>query len=59
VIPATAQDGTINYEIELGVMLKRGGKHHHKVDWINDIGGYFLAIDYTDPNQLAKSTKAG
>lgn len=40
-------------------MLKRGGKHHHKVDWINDIGGYFLALDYTDPHQLAKSTKAG
>ena len=40
-------------------MLKKGGKHHHKEDWINDIGGYFLAIDYTDTTFLNKALSKG
>ena len=41
-------------------MLKRGGRHHSKLsDWREDIGGYFLLIDYTDFDETKKATQGG
>lgn len=41
-------------------MLKLGGRHHNKLsDWKQDIGGYFLLIDYTDFDETKKATQAG
>lgn len=60
-IPKTAENGSIIHEVELGVMLKRGGRHHskHFNDWKDDIGGYFLLIDYTDAVKLKKDSQGG
>jgi len=41
-------------------MLKRGGRHHAKIeDWKEDIGGYFLLLDYTDFDETKKATQNG
>ena len=41
-------------------MLRSGGRHPAKgVDWKDDIGGYFLLIDYTDFDELKKATQKG
>lgn len=45
------------HEVELGIMLKRGGKHHTKLsEWKDDIAGYFLLIDYTDFDETRMAT---
>ncbi|CDW77327.1 fumarylacetoacetate hydrolase family protein [Stylonychia lemnae] len=55
-IPKLCNNGQVFHEIELGVMLKRGGRHHAKMsDWKEDIGGYFLLIDYTDFDEAKKA----
>jgi 2-keto-4-pentenoate hydratase/2-oxohepta-3-ene-1,7-dioic acid hydratase in catechol pathway len=56
-IPKHCNNGQVFHEIELGVMLKKGGRHHVKMsDWKEDIGGYFLLIDYTDFDEAKKAT---
>lgn len=41
-------------------MLKRGGRHHSKHnDWKDDIGAYFLLLDYTDVEETKKATQKG
>ena len=47
-IPKYAKKGDINHEVELGVMLAKGGKNIKRPDWKSYIGAYFLLIDYTD-----------
>jgi acylpyruvate hydrolase len=48
------------HEVELGVMLKRGGKHFSKTsDWREDIGAYFLLLDYTDVEETKRAVQNG
>lgn len=51
-IPKYAEKGDIFYEVELGIMLAKGGKNIKRPDWKSYIGGYFLLIDYTDHTML-------
>lgn len=45
------------HEVELAVMLSKGGSNIKRGDWKSYIGGYFLAIDYTDMAE-AKNAQA-
>jgi len=38
--------------VELGVILRQGGRDIKQSDWKKHIGGYFLLIDYTDRVRL-------
>lgn len=38
----------IDHEVELGVFISKGGSHIKKEDAMAYVGGYFLAIDWTD-----------
>ena len=49
-LPKSSAPNTINYEVELGVMLKRGGALGSQ--WQHAIGGYFLLLDFTDTSLL-------
>ena len=49
-LPKSSAPNTINYEVELGVMLSRGGARG--AGWQQAIGGYFLLIDFTDTSLL-------
>ena len=53
------KDGAIFHEVELGVMLKGGGKHLRKDDWKNDIGAYFLLLDYSDTHMVKEAIEQG
>ena len=57
ILPKHAQKGDIVYELELGVMLKKGGRNIKRPDYKNHIGAYFLCIDYSDLT-LAKEAMA-
>lgn len=50
-IPSHCEKGAVYHEVELGVMLRKGGSNIKRPDWKSYIGGYFLAIDYTDMNE--------
>ena len=59
-IPKTCKNGQVFHEVELGVMLKRGGRHHNKLsDWREDIGAYFLLLDYTDVEETKRAVQNG
>jgi 2-keto-4-pentenoate hydratase/2-oxohepta-3-ene-1,7-dioic acid hydratase in catechol pathway len=58
-IPKTAENGQIVHEVELGVMLKKGGYRIPKQDWKDYIGGYFLLLDYTDSLELKEAIAKG
>lgn len=59
-IPAHSRDGSVFHEVELGVMMKKGGRHHHKLsEWQHDIAGYFLLIDYTDFDVTKQAVQNG
>jgi 2-keto-4-pentenoate hydratase/2-oxohepta-3-ene-1,7-dioic acid hydratase in catechol pathway len=47
-IPSHAKKGEIFHEVELGVMLAKGGRNIKRPEWKSYIGAYFLLIDYTD-----------
>lgn len=49
----------INYEIELGVMIGKGGKDISKLNTMDHIGGYFLCLDMTDWSMLTNDRKNG
>ena len=40
--------GDVHHEVELAIMLKKGGTNIKLADWRSYIGGYMVAIDYTD-----------
>ena len=58
-IPATSGDKDVWHEVELGIMLKRGGKDIKVGDWKEYIGCYFLVIDYTDKAMQNAAKEAG
>lgn len=43
-----AKNNRIDHEVELGVFFKKSGKNIQEQDVGQYIGGYFLAIDFTD-----------
>ena len=50
-IPRHCPPNTVNFEVELGVMLRRGSAgraYSNKEEWRNNIGAFFLLIDFTD-----------
>jgi 2-keto-4-pentenoate hydratase/2-oxohepta-3-ene-1,7-dioic acid hydratase in catechol pathway len=55
-IPKLAAHDSIYHEVELGVMMKTGGRTYKPKDYLNDIGAYFLLIDYTD-SSLSKEAQ--
>ena len=40
-------------------MLKRGGRQFKQSEWRDNIGGYFLLLDYTDTAQVKIATEKG
>jgi 2-keto-4-pentenoate hydratase/2-oxohepta-3-ene-1,7-dioic acid hydratase in catechol pathway len=43
----------VHHEIELGFLICKTGRNIAKEDWKNHVGGYFLAIDFTDRDKQA------
>ena len=58
-MPKNSANATIGHEIELGVILKKGGSNIDKKDWKDYVGGYFIALDYTDLTMLKSSMAKG
>ena len=58
-IPQHASSHQIVPMVNLGVMLRGSGRQLKHDDWRNDIGAYFLCIDYTDCTELDKALKKG
>ena len=56
-IPKYAKKGDIVHEIELGVVLKKGGFNIKRPDWKKYIGGYVLLLDYSNVS-FVKQAKA-
>ena len=54
-IPRHCEKNSVKFEAELGVMLKKGGRDIKQEEWRDYVGGYFLALDYTDFNELVSS----
>ncbi len=59
ILPKHSPPNTINYEVELGVMLKKGGFGVRKEAWRDAIGGYFLLLDYTDGAAVKEAVEKG
>lgn len=55
IIPKHSKPGDIYHEVELGVMLKKGGADIKRGDWKSYVGAYFLAIDYTDMTEAKRA----
>ncbi|TNV75792.1 hypothetical protein FGO68_gene9308 [Halteria grandinella] len=56
-LPKDSVKNQINHEVELGVMLKKGGGKGE--GWKNCIGGYFLLLDYSDGLQAKNASEKG
>ena len=51
--------GDVRHEVELAIMLKKGGTNIKLADWRSYIGGYMVAIDYTDTTLLERAKDKG
>jgi 2-keto-4-pentenoate hydratase/2-oxohepta-3-ene-1,7-dioic acid hydratase in catechol pathway len=53
-LPKDSPPNTVNYEVELGVILKNGNHTGRPIGekWKEYIAGYFLLLDYTDTAAL-------
>jgi 2-keto-4-pentenoate hydratase/2-oxohepta-3-ene-1,7-dioic acid hydratase in catechol pathway len=54
-LPRHAKKGDVVHEIELGVMLKKGGKDIKHGDWKSHIGAYFLLLDYSNMTEIKRA----
>ncbi|OQR80887.1 hypothetical protein ACHHYP_17086 [Achlya hypogyna] len=54
-----AHIGSVHHEVELGVVIGKGGKDIAESDWEKHVAGYVLAIDITARDLQTKAKKDG